>query len=148
MHIQWKYLDIQYQSSTGLFDLTIGKNTVSVYRVNAPPGGLPLKKGDPIPVTPVIRAYALEIVRNVPVDNIDLKFVRSTNYRLRFIVHPRGGADGRYGNAMQIVCEQCGTAYPFNWSMSPTPCGMCAVERHTGIILSWRDRRWVWTRKV
>jgi hypothetical protein len=114
-------------------------------------------------------------LRRVPVDQPQISYVRKTQYRLRFVVHPGvvtferpshiteqswnnmgralqsslGVRTGRgCGDAMRIVCEECGADYPFNWQMPKlTPCANCAVPRESG----WRMRvglaeRWKWER--
>jgi hypothetical protein len=89
-----------------------------------------------------VRVLGLRLFRRVPVDEPVLRFVRKTNYRLRFIIH----ADG--GNSMQVVCERCGAAYPFRWAMTPTGCGNCSVDRQSGIVIVAGVREWKWVVRV
>jgi hypothetical protein len=77
-------------------------------------------------------------MRRVPVDTpLVVTFIRKSVYTLKFIIHPNGG------NAMQIVCDSCGAAYPFNWQMMKFyPCAMCAVHRESGVRVSIPGLKW------
>jgi hypothetical protein len=82
------------------------------------------------------------LMRRVPVDTpLQVEFVRKSTYAIRLIIHPGGG------NAMQMVCDSCGAAYPFNWSMQKfTPCAFCAVRRQSGVRVA--VGKWHWERLV
>lgn len=108
MIIHWRWLDVTTQSNTGMVSVRVGA-----------------------------MGACLRFLRRVPVDHPQLAFVRKTQYRLRFIVHPGGG------NAMRVVCEECGADYPFGWQMQTIqPCANCAVDRESGVRVNVGEWRW------
>ena len=86
--------------------------------------------------------WSVRVSRRVAVDMpLALEFVRKSTYSIRLIIHPNGG------NAMQMVCDACGAAYPFNWSMMKfTPCGFCAVRRQSGVRVQFG--KWSWEKLI
>ena len=112
-------LSLSRQSNTGLFDI----------RLSSPMGG-----------------WSVRVMRRVPVDEpmqVAPTFVRASTYSFRFIVHPNGG------NALQIVCDGCGAAYPFRFDMQRfTPCANCAVRRQSGVQVKLGEWKWQKVREV
>lgn len=128
MRIQWRYLDIQSQSNTRMFDLELYRSTVIA------------KAGtDPVKRLSEINKISIRIMRRCPVDSLYVKFVRKTSFIMFCIVHPGGG------NAARFRCEECGADYPYN--SNPQPCANCAVERESGIRITLGKRVWqkVWS---
>jgi hypothetical protein len=86
--------------------------------------------------------WSVRLMRRLPVDTpLALEFVRKSTYSIRLIIHPNGG------NAMQMVCEECGASYPFNRSMQKfTPCAFCAVRRQSGVRVQFG--KWSWEKVI
>lgn len=82
----------------------------------------------------------IRILNHVPIDSINLTFVRPSRFRQEYIVHPNGG------NTVRMICTGCGAEYPTMREMSP--CGFCAVAHETGIEVRSRGKivaERVWT---
>lgn len=128
MHIQWRYLDIQTQPNTRLFDLELGRKTVVLK---------PRSSGITVSHLPLV--YSIRIMRRCPVDSLALRFVRKSVFTMFCVVHPQGG------NVARFRCEECGADYPYNGN--PQPCANCAVERESGIRVVLGGWKWekVWS---
>lgn len=128
MHIQWRYLDIQTQSNTGLFDLELGRKLAILK---------PRSLG--MTMSHRSRVYSVRVMRRSPVDSMTLKFVRKSTFTAVYIVHPTGGGAARFR------CESCGAEYPYG--SNPQPCAFCAIERESGIRVTLGNWKWerVWS---
>jgi len=116
MRIRWRYLDLSYQRNLGMVDLKIGM--------------------------PWSDQWLIRILINSPVtvtSQLSPLFVKRSMFASRYIVHPGGGG------AARLVCEECGTEYPY--VASPAPCAFCAVMKESGITIciAHRTREWRWS---
>lgn len=129
MHIQWRYLDIQTQSNTGLFDLELGRKTLKMKPRS--PGATTLSV--------VTWVYSVRVMRRVPVDSLTLKFVRNTVYTAVCVARPNGSSTPYFW------CEGCYALYPYGNKV--VPCANCAIERESGIRIVLGNWKWerVWS---
>ena len=132
MIVNWRYLDIAYQSNTGMIDVRVGGGLSVRLLRRVPVDDVGVKVTDITPKGAIVGISAI----TPPVE-----FVRKSTYSIRLIIHPNGG------NAMQMVCDSCGASYPFNWSMMKfTPCGFCAVRRQSGVRVQLG--KWSWEKLI
>jgi hypothetical protein len=132
MIINWRHLYLAYQSNTGMIDVRVGGGLSVRLLRRVPVDDVGVKVTD---ITPKGAIIGIEAIAP-PVE-----FVRKSTYTIRLIIHPNGG------NAMQMVCDACGAAYPFNWSMMKfTPCGFCAVRRQSGVRVQFG--KWSWEKLI
>jgi hypothetical protein len=138
--VNWRYMDIETLPQTGMIDVRVGWASsrrwwliASVrFKRRVPFDGVSVNVTD---ITPRGAIAGIEAIAP-PVE-----FVRKSTYSIRLIIHPNGG------NAMQMVCDQCGAAHPFNWSMMKfTPCGFCAVRRQSGVRVQLG--KWSWEKLI
>jgi hypothetical protein len=116
VHIQWRYLDIQHQSNTGLWDIRLS--------------------------IPGLRHWALRVYLDVPTtvtSQLSPLFVTKSLFRARHIVHPEGGG------ATRLVCESCGAEYPYVAAPQPCANCAVMKESGIMVVLFHRTWQWSWS---
>jgi hypothetical protein len=135
-----RYLDIETLPQTGMVDIRIGWASSRRWWMMVSVRGMirvPVDnvRVDVTDITP--KGAIVGISASAP----PVAFVRKSTYSIRLIIHPNGG------NAMQMVCEECGASYPFSWTLQKfTPCAFCAVRRQSGVRVQFG--KWSWEKLI